>query len=201
MSRPPLSPWSNDSAEPWVTRRSRELRRPLRTHQGAATRRASMAYLIWDAPVSRDGAASVLPLRTWTSVLFFVTMRVRLTPKWACSAVGSAPEWHSGGHRFDPGQVHQPSLSCHAKVAHRSSREFARADVDLPLRILSYGWQATCRVLAQIVHGSSPPRQSVRASMPDATGTGHSARSGRASGRHVCGRFESSHPLFSLPYA
>ena len=25
----------------------------------------------------------------------------------ACSAVGSAPEWHSGGHRFDPGQVHQ----------------------------------------------------------------------------------------------
>ena len=28
----------------------------------------------------------------------------------ACSAVGSAPEWHSGGHRFDPGQVHQPSL-------------------------------------------------------------------------------------------
>ena len=29
---------------------------------------------------------------------------------WACSAVGSAPEWHSGGHRFDPGQVHHPSL-------------------------------------------------------------------------------------------
>jgi hypothetical protein len=35
----------------------------------------------------------------------------RLT--WACGAVGSAPEWHSGGHRFEPGQVHQtfiPSL-------------------------------------------------------------------------------------------
>jgi hypothetical protein len=32
------------------------------------------------------------------------------SPEWACSAVGSAPEWHSGGHRFDPGQVHQPSL-------------------------------------------------------------------------------------------
>ena len=30
--------------------------------------------------------------------------------EWACSAVGSAPEWHSGGHRFDPGQVHHPSL-------------------------------------------------------------------------------------------
>ena len=28
----------------------------------------------------------------------------------ACSAVGSAPEWHSGGHRFDPGQVHHPPL-------------------------------------------------------------------------------------------
>ena len=33
-------------------------------------------------------------------------------PGWACSAAGSAPEWHSGGHRFDPGQVHQPSLTC-----------------------------------------------------------------------------------------
>src|SRR5829696_2193622 len=30
---------------------------------------------------------------------------------WACSAVGSAPEWHSGGHRFDPGQVHHPFIS------------------------------------------------------------------------------------------
>ena len=28
--------------------------------------------------------------------------------EWACSAAGSAPEWHSGGHRFDPGQVHHP---------------------------------------------------------------------------------------------
>ena len=28
---------------------------------------------------------------------------------WACGAAGSAPEWHSGGHRFDPGQVHHPS--------------------------------------------------------------------------------------------
>ena len=39
------------------------------------------------------------------------TIRVRLTPKWACGAAGSAPEWHSGGHRFDPGQVHHPSLT------------------------------------------------------------------------------------------
>src|SRR5262245_50084880 len=31
-------------------------------------------------------------------------------PKWACGAVGSAPEWHSGGHRFEPGQVHQPQV-------------------------------------------------------------------------------------------
>ncbi len=35
-----------------------------------------------------------------------VTMRVRLPDEWACGAAGSAPEWHSGGHRFDPGQVH-----------------------------------------------------------------------------------------------
>ncbi len=39
---------------------------------------------------------------------------------WACGAAGSAPEWHSGGHRFDPGQVHQPSLLIQAKVARRS---------------------------------------------------------------------------------
>jgi hypothetical protein len=31
--------------------------------------------------------------------------------RWACSAVGSAPEWHSGGHQFDPGQVHQTFIS------------------------------------------------------------------------------------------
>jgi hypothetical protein len=35
---------------------------------------------------------------------------LRFPPLWACSAAGSAPEWHSGGHRFDPGQVHHPSL-------------------------------------------------------------------------------------------
>src|SRR4030095_6033987 len=33
------------------------------------------------------------------------------TTRWACSAAGSAPEWHSGGHRFDPGQVHNPPSS------------------------------------------------------------------------------------------
>src|SRR5688572_2556208 len=30
---------------------------------------------------------------------------------WASGAVGSAREWHSRGHRFDPGLVHQPSLT------------------------------------------------------------------------------------------
>jgi hypothetical protein len=39
-----------------------------------------------------------------------VTIKVRPAVRWACSAVGSAPEWHSGGHRFDPGQVHNPFL-------------------------------------------------------------------------------------------
>jgi|APCry1669191515_1035360.scaffolds.fasta_scaffold00010_11 hypothetical protein len=23
-----------------------------------------------------------------------------------CSSVGRAPQWHCGGHRFDPGQLH-----------------------------------------------------------------------------------------------
>ena len=30
--------------------------------------------------------------------------------KWASGAAGSAREWHSRGHRFDPGLVHQPPL-------------------------------------------------------------------------------------------
>ena len=29
------------------------------------------------------------------------------SPRWGCSAVGSAREWHSRGRRFDPGQLHQ----------------------------------------------------------------------------------------------
>ena len=37
-------------------------------------------------------------------------LEVRPTSVWACSAAGSAPEWHSGGHRFDPGQVHHPFI-------------------------------------------------------------------------------------------
>ena len=60
-----------------------------------------------------------------------VTMTVRPPQKrGACSAVGSAPEWHSGGHRFDPGQVHQPPLMIQAEVVHRSSLDSARAKVD-----------------------------------------------------------------------
>ena len=35
---------------------------------------------------------------------------VRHPTEWACSAVGSAPEWHSGGHGFDSRQVHQSSI-------------------------------------------------------------------------------------------
>jgi hypothetical protein len=38
-----------------------------------------------------------------------LALSVRREKRGACSAVGSAPEWHSGGHRFDPGQVHQIS--------------------------------------------------------------------------------------------
>src|SRR6187455_191908 len=48
-----------------------------------------------------------------------------LSPKWACSAVGSAPEWHSGGHRFDPGQVHHPSLACSRERATGGKPSFA----------------------------------------------------------------------------
>jgi hypothetical protein len=34
----------------------------------------------------------------------------RRAGNWGCSSVGRAPESHSGGRRFDPDQLHQPSL-------------------------------------------------------------------------------------------
>src|SRR5947207_5446022 len=30
-----------------------------------------------------------------------------LPAAWGCSSIGRAPEWHSGGRRFDPDQLHQ----------------------------------------------------------------------------------------------
>ena len=78
------------------------------------------------------------------------TMRVRPPQKrGACSAVGSAPEWHSGGHRFDPGQVHHPSLTrvtsrsvsfssaSHAKEPRRSG---AAAKAGRPRLVTSSCW-------------------------------------------------------------
>jgi hypothetical protein len=35
---------------------------------------------------------------------------------WACGAVGSAPDWQSGGHRFEPGQVHSKFIGFTATV-------------------------------------------------------------------------------------
>ena len=35
-------------------------------------------------------------------------LNLKFVQEWASSAVGSAREWHSRGHRFDPGLVHQP---------------------------------------------------------------------------------------------
>ena len=37
----------------------------------------------------------------WTGLIRF------LFPPWGCSAAGSAREWHSRGHGFDPRQLHQ----------------------------------------------------------------------------------------------
>ena len=49
------------------------------------------------------------------------------------------------------GLVHQPPLRFQAEVVHRSSPDRARAKVDLPLRILSYGWQATSSSTARLI--------------------------------------------------
>ena len=51
----------------------------------------------------------------------------KVPSEWACSAVGSAPEWHSGGHRFDPGQVHHPSLALRAKLRMASPASLLRS--------------------------------------------------------------------------
>ena len=56
-------------------------------------------------------------------------------PSWACSAVGSAPEWHSGGHQFDPGQVHHlssPAIVSELRVARHPS-------CSAESRVLRYG--------------------------------------------------------------
>src|ERR1017187_1170212 len=39
------------------------------------------------------------------------TIRELHSPMWACGAAGSALPWHGRGHRFDPDQVHQATLS------------------------------------------------------------------------------------------
>jgi hypothetical protein len=41
--------------------------------------------------------------------------------QWAASSVGRAPRSQRGGREFEPPAVHQPSLACRAKVAHRSA--------------------------------------------------------------------------------
>ena len=61
-------------------------------------------------------------------------------------ASGSSSERFAFASQCDPGLVHQPALRFQAKVVHRSSRNIARAEVDLPLHNLSYGWQANLRV-------------------------------------------------------
>ena len=56
-------------------------------------------------------AVAVAPRGLTRSATDCYYWRFEYPPEWACGAAGSAPEWHSGGHRFDPGQVHQPSLT------------------------------------------------------------------------------------------
>ena len=63
------------------------------------------------------------------------TIGVRLG---AASSVGRAPRSQRGGREFEPPAVHQPSLACHAKVAHRSAeREGGLFPADSELRLAS----------------------------------------------------------------
>ena len=47
--------------------------------------------------------------KPWFPFLRGATAR-RVSRRWACSSAGRAPEWHSGGRRFDPDQVHHFEL-------------------------------------------------------------------------------------------
>jgi hypothetical protein len=77
--------------------RARILPRDRSPPPGDSLMRRTASHIRRDAP----GVGS-----NWRPGPFFATIKGRLSSRRACSAVGSAPEWHSGGHRFDPGQVH-----------------------------------------------------------------------------------------------
>lgn len=40
-------------------------------------------------------------------IVFLDIFNKRVSERWAFSSAGRAPPWHGGGHRFDPGKVHQ----------------------------------------------------------------------------------------------
>jgi hypothetical protein len=66
------------------------------------------------------------PVWPWATIICSA-----LPKKWASSAVGSAREWHSRGHRFDPGLVHQPSLLDPREGCLAVAAQAAKADIEL----------------------------------------------------------------------
>src|SRR6266508_5468805 len=52
---------------------------------------------------------------------------------WGCSSAGRAPEWHSGGRRFDPVQLHQLVASARLGSASAPARGSAGYGLTLPL--------------------------------------------------------------------
>jgi hypothetical protein len=56
-----------------------------------------------------------------TTALVSVPSRSDRYVTWGCSSIGRAPEWHSGGRRFDPVQLHHPR-----------NEHLLRFDLDVP---------------------------------------------------------------------
>jgi putative endonuclease len=113
------------------------------------------------------------------------------TPKWACSAVGSAPEWHSGGHRFESGQVHQPSLSRATPSESFGSASHA-SYAERELRLGEPG-EGCCAEAAKPRRRASYPRQKMRRLITremaqTAQNQSEGDKIGRGSGQFVAGR-------------
>ena len=67
-------------------------------------------------PWYRDTVESASPrARNFDALAALAAMRFC----WGCSSIGRAPEWHSGGRRFDPDQLHQHH---HDEATHQSLR-------------------------------------------------------------------------------
>ena len=95
----------------------------------------------------------------------FLRLRETLAPllTWGCSSIGRALEWHSGGRRFDPDQLHQLPIQDHKTAAERPPFLF-RCGVRRQRRLSQNigpppSRRLTCRRLAGTALAKNVPRE------------------------------------------